>query len=112
MRKVMSWLAISLREGSKYISPFNIVYDMKIALNKKMYDKLIENSFYYAPPYYPLYGFAKKLHTNSPVTLTIYEWFQAGMKERFLDYLNNNYPDQNVIDLLKNVENGIGNKFD
>lgn len=103
----MPWLAISIREGSKYIRPFNIIYDMKIALNKRTYDKLIENSFYYAPPYYPLYDFVQKLHKKIPVTLTVYEWIQPNVKERLLDFMNNNYSRFNVGNVLEQIQRFI-----
>lgn len=103
----MPWLAISLREGGKYINPFNIVYDMRIALNRFLYDKVMENSFYYAPPYYALYGFAQKLHKSPPITFTVQEWSQPNIKEKFVDYMNNQYPKQNVINVLKDINKKV-----
>lgn len=104
----MPWLAIVLREGSKYISPYNLVYDMKIGLNRGLYDKLIANSFHYSPPYFPLYEFVVKSKQSKPITLTLYEWAQPGVKERFLDFMNNNYPNEDVIGILKALKQHIG----
>lgn len=104
----MPWLAVALREGSKYISPYNLLYDMKIGLNRGLYDKLIANSFHYSPPYFPLYEFVVKSKQSKPITLTLYEWAQSGAKERFLDFMNNNYPNEDVISTLKAIKQQIG----
>lgn len=106
----MPWLATTLQEGSKYISPFNIVYDLKIGFNRKIYDKLIENSFYYAPPYYPLYEFSQKLHKILPTTLTVFEWTRSGMLEQFVDFMNKKYPSINGIDTLKKIQNVMSSR--
>lgn len=103
----MPWLAVALREGSRYISPYNLVYDMKIGFSRGLYDKLVANSFHYAPPYFALYEFAMKLRQSKPVTLTLYEWAQSGVKERFLDFMNNNYAEENAIEILSVIKRRI-----
>jgi hypothetical protein len=100
----MPWFAEALRVGSKYISPYNLVYDMKIGLNKTLYEKIVANSFYYSPPYFPLYAFVVKTKQSRPVTLTLYEWTQVGVQEKFLDFMNNTFPSADVIEILKIVK--------
>jgi hypothetical protein len=107
----MPWLAISLSHGSKSISPFNIVLDLKIALNKKTYDKLVVNSCYYAPPYYLLYNFALKWHKENPILLSVSDWVLVGAKEKFQDFLYTNYPEINSVDILKQVQSFISNLY-
>ncbi|MGZ3814942.1 MAG: hypothetical protein ACXVA0_24620, partial [Mucilaginibacter sp.] len=54
-------LAETIKTGSKSTIAYHIVQDLKGVLNKTICDKLIENSFYYAPPYLPIYGFMKEV---------------------------------------------------
>jgi hypothetical protein len=103
----MPWLAITLREGSKFINPFKVVYDMKLGLNRALYDKLAVNAFHYSPPYLPLYGFAEKLKKSLHVTLTIQEWEQPGIKERFLDFMNITFPNQDAVGILNAIKKHI-----
>lgn len=99
----MPWLAIVLREGSKHISTYNVVYDMKIGLNKDLYGKLVANSFYYSPPYFALYEFAKKINNSPTITLTFYDWMQPSIRERFVDFMNSHYEKEDVIGLLRKI---------
>jgi hypothetical protein len=104
----MPWLAITFREGSKYISPFNIVYDMQIAINPKMYSKLIENSFYYAPPYYPLFSFAKTLSKSNSIMFTVGDWTIGNIKEKFVDFMNKNFEKHDLFAVLKAIKGLVG----
>lgn len=48
--KGMPDFAVTVREGSRYRIAYNVVRDMKQALTKPLYEELVENSLYYAPP--------------------------------------------------------------
>lgn len=56
----MPAFAVTVQQGSKFRIVYDVVRDMKGAFNKPLYDELIENSFYYAPPYLPLYRFMQQ----------------------------------------------------
>jgi len=99
----MPWLAESLKVGSKLITPYDVVYDMKIALKPSMHEKMIENSFHYGPPYYVLYEFSKKFYKSPPFMLPLYEWAKLDIKEQFVDFMNKFYPDVNVFDITKKI---------
>lgn len=47
--------------------------DMKRSHNRPLYDELVENSFYYAPPYLPLYGFMLQTKKWPMLSLTVME---------------------------------------
>lgn len=46
-----------VKHGGKYVVAYDLVRDLKRNLQKERYDRLLKNSFEYAPPYLPLYGF-------------------------------------------------------
>lgn len=50
--KGMPDFAVTVREGSRYRIAYHVVRDMKQALTKPLYEELVENSLYYAPPIY------------------------------------------------------------
>lgn len=87
--KGMPALATALKEGSKFRLVYDIVTDMKNALNNTLYDELIENSFHYAPPYLPLYGFMQQIKKWPMLCLTVMEWQDTKIKEKFTVYVNN-----------------------
>ncbi|MEJ7671696.1 MAG: hypothetical protein WKF59_03075 [Chitinophagaceae bacterium] len=93
-------LADTIQKGVPGFIPYDLVHDMKRALNSTLYKKLIENSFYYAPPYLPLYEFAEEIKKPNPLCITVMEWEQQ-MKEDFNAFFKKQYPDKNVEETLK-----------
>ncbi|GAC1315028.1 MAG: hypothetical protein NVSMB24_40350 [Mucilaginibacter sp.] len=78
--------------GNKNIIAFDAVRDMKSSFNKTIYDKLIENSFYYAPPYLPIYGFMKETKQWPMLLLTVMEWERPETQAAFREYASINFP--------------------
>ena len=103
----MPWLAVSLREGSKFTSAFNIVDDIKIGFKRPLFEKLVANSFTYSSPYFPLYELVKKVNGSTPVTLSIRDWAKAEVKEKFVDFMNSNYANEDVISIMKAIQTHI-----
>ncbi len=99
-------LADTIQKGVPGFIPYDLVRDMKRALNSTLYKKLIENSFYYAPPYLPLYEFTEEINRSYPLCITVMEWEQQ-MKEGFTDYFKKQYSDKNVEGTLKKIEEWI-----
>ncbi|MDP9079301.1 MAG: hypothetical protein M3O71_17870 [Bacteroidota bacterium] len=77
--------------GSKNVIAYEAVRDMKSSFNKALYDKLIENSFYYAPPYLPVYGFMKATKQWPMLLLTVMEWQQPETQAAFREYASINF---------------------
>lgn len=101
--KGMPALATTIREGSKFRRLYDVVRDMKRALNRSLYDELIENAFHHAPPYLPLFGFMMQLKKWPMLSLTIMEWEDVKIKERFGDYVLTNYPGHDADEVMEQV---------
>jgi hypothetical protein len=99
-------LAGAIQMGVMGFIPYDLIQDMQRALNSALYKKLTENSFYYAPPYLPLYDFAEEIKKSNPLCITVMEWEQQ-MKKKFTAFFKNQYPDKNVEETLKKIEEWI-----
>ena len=97
-------LADTIKKGSRDCQSYDIVRDIKIAFNSTIYKKLIENSFYYAPPYLPLYGFTEELKRTPQTCLTVMEWEQPETKGKFISFYKERYPGQSVEDAIKKIQ--------
>ncbi|MBL0745019.1 hypothetical protein [Chryseolinea lacunae] len=105
--KGMPALATAIREGGKLRIFFDVVRDMKMALNKQLYDELIENSFYYAPPYLPLFGFMVQSKIWPMLSMSIMEWEDAKLRTSFSEYVSKKFPHQSVKEVEENTEKWI-----
>jgi hypothetical protein len=99
-------LANTIKKGVTGFIPYDLVHDMKRALNSILYQKLIENSFYYAPPYLPLYAFAEDIKKANLLCITVMEWEQQ-MKEDFNAFFKKQYSDKNIEETLKKIQQWI-----
>ncbi len=99
-------LASTIQNGVARINLYNLIHDMERALNRELNKKLIENSFYYAPPYLPLYSFAEEIKSSQLLCITVMEWEQQ-MKEEFTSFFKKQYQDKNIAEALKKIEQWI-----
>jgi len=97
-------LAETIKTGSKYTIAYDIARDLKSVLNKTIYDKLIENSFHYAPPYLPVYGFMKEVKKWPMLCLTGREWGLDETKRAFKAYFTIHYPKINVDKMIEQID--------
>lgn len=102
--KGMPAFAVTVREGSRYRMAYDVVRDMKRAFTKPFYEELVENSFYYAPPYLPLYGFMKQTKKWPMLSLTVMEWETGDTQADFVEYLQNYYPENDAGEIKEEVE--------
>lgn len=102
--KGMPALATTIKEGGKLRILYDVIRDMKRALNKPLYDELVENSFYYAPPYLPLFGFLMQSKKWPMQSLSIMEWGDVKVRNGFSEYVLKNYPAQNVTEVEVQVD--------
>jgi hypothetical protein len=100
-------LADAIKKGAANCKVYDIIRDMKSAFNDKTYKKLIENSFYYAPPYLPLYAFTEKPRRTPLTCLTIMEWEQPGTKDEFTAFFKKHYPNQSVEDAITEIHKRV-----
>lgn len=101
--KGMPTLAVVVRDGSRYRIAYEMVRDMKIALTKKLYAEMVENSFYHAPPYLPLYGFMQGTKKWPMLSLSVMEWESANIQSSFEEYVKKQFPGIDTAEVLKDV---------
>lgn len=100
----MPALANAITNGSKGKILFDIVQDLKLALKPDLYSKLIDNSFHYAPPYIPLYGFMFEQKKWPLLNLTVKEWTDLKTRMTFEQYIEQKYPNQDPKSLVERIE--------
>jgi hypothetical protein len=103
----MADLATTIQQGAKLRIAYNVVRDMKRALNPTLYKKLIENSFYHAPPYLPLFGFMQQTKRWPMLSLSVMEWERTGTKDAFQTYVQQQYRDQDSAEVVGNVQDWL-----
>ena len=104
--KGMPAIATTIKEGIKFRIAYEVVKDLKIALVPSLYRELIENSFYYAPPYLALYGYMQQTKKWPMLCLTVMEWQDNKIKTLFAHYLNENCKNLDAVSITDQV-----NKF-
>jgi hypothetical protein len=97
-------LAETIQAGSKSTIAFDIVRDLKTAINKPLYDKLEEHSFYYAPPYLPVYGFMKEVKKWPMLCLTRREWELPDTKKDFKAYFKSHFPEMDADKVIGQID--------
>lgn len=101
--KGMPGLAGTLTEGSKTKILYDVVRDLKKALKPALYDELIENSFYYAPPYLPLFGFMMQFKKWPLLSLVVMEWENLEVQKGFADYCTKNFPTCDLSEIMGQI---------
>jgi hypothetical protein len=98
--KGMPDFATAISEGSKNKIPYDIVNDLKLALKPALYNEIIENSHYYAPPYLPLFGFMKGFKKWPLLYLSVVEWEDEKLKLKFGEYASRDFRGQDVVQMI------------
>jgi hypothetical protein len=102
--KGMPALATTIKEGCKFKIAYDVAADMKIALKPAFYNELVENSFYYAPPYLPVYGFMQQIKKWPMLCLTVMEWEDEKIKNKFCEYLQINFKTHDPAKIIGQVD--------
>ncbi|GAA4930349.1 hypothetical protein [Mucilaginibacter defluvii] len=108
----MPSLGSTLYLGVKYNRVTDLLRDIKRAFDKKLYDKFLENSRYYAPPYLHLYGFAKQ-RKSKLTCLSVMEWEKEETKTTFDSYLDAYHKDEHkgiIYDGVKRLINQLAQR--
>lgn len=69
-----------------------ILEDFKSVLKPALYNKLLENAVFYAPPYIPLTAFVASLKQDLPSFLPVYKWGDPKIKIALRAYLEKKFP--------------------
>lgn len=105
--KGMPVFASTLNEGSKTKILYDVVRDLKLALKPALYEELIENSFHYAPPYLPLFGFMMQSKKWPMLCLSSLDWIGPTARSEFHEHIKKTYPSQSASGVLKQVDKWI-----
>jgi hypothetical protein len=97
-------LAETIKAGSKSTIAYHLVRDLKSVLNRTICDKLIKNSFFYAPAYLPLYGFMKEIKKWPMLCLTRREWGLTETKKTFKTYVKSHYPQIDADKVIEQID--------
>lgn len=95
--------ALSYQEVTLY----DVVLDLKRALKPDLHQRLIEHSFLFAPPYYPLHQFIESPLRPPLQMFTVMDWHKDGMKNRFTGFMARNYPNINLSEIMSSIESQI-----
>jgi hypothetical protein len=96
-------LAFTLKQGNRTGVLYELVEDLKIALQPALYKELIENSFYYAQPYLPVYGFMRTIKKWPMLCLTLMEWQDTKIQTAFARYIKENFKNQQADNLINQI---------
>lgn len=107
----MPFIAETLRVGAYGSSLNDLTCDLKKALSISLYKKLLENSFYYAPPYLPLYMFTESLSPTIEKCLSVMEWEEPVTKEKFVEFFYKNYPFKDLPKFLEEIQKWVSSKL-
>ncbi|GAC1307541.1 MAG: hypothetical protein NVSMB24_19580 [Mucilaginibacter sp.] len=69
--------------GGRHVVTYGLVRDFKRIFNKPLYDELVENAFYYAPPYLQVCSFMAGRKRWPILILPVYEWMKPQSREAF-----------------------------
>lgn len=98
--KGMPALATVVKDGSKSRILYDVVQDLKLALKPVLYEELIDNSYHYAPPYLPLFGFMMQFKKWPMLILSVMEINLPKVKNELNEYIEKYYPAQGTLSKL------------
>lgn len=102
--KGMPSLADTIKNGSKSRILYDVVQDLKLALKPVLYEELIENSYHYAPPYLPLFGFMMQVKKWPMLSLIVMEWETSEVQQQFEFYSSKNFPNYTFRNIMKHFK--------
>jgi hypothetical protein len=92
----------------KYESSITILDGFKNPLKPALYDKILLNATYYAPPYLPLIDLAGKKGEGPLTTLSVFEWGQNEIQQELDKLLEKSFQQYNKNELRKYISKLIG----
>jgi hypothetical protein len=96
-------LADSLNSGEPLCHMGDVVSDMKRALRPELYARLVEHSFYHAPPYLPLFQYCDSNPQRSLISLIMKDWEDEDVKAQFVEYVTKFYKGQDATKVSKEI---------
>jgi len=88
--------------GCKNLVVYEVIRSFKRALRPELYQKLLENSLYFSPPYLPVYEFMEA-HRWPNKMLRVFEFENPETIKAFQSFLTKKYPTEQVNTILMQV---------
>ena len=92
-----------IKWGGSHVVAYDLLKDFKRTFNKVLYDELVENSFYYAPPYLPIYGYTQQTKRWPMLILPVHEWSRPETQSAFREYAGVYYKEMDTEELVTKV---------
>ena len=102
----MPYLGDALANSRKEVAIFDVTRDLKIALKPDLYQRLVDQSFYYSLPYFPLQQFAEQWVGRPLTALTVMDWGDIA-KAGFTEFMKKYHPDKKLPDILAVIDKYI-----
>ncbi len=103
----LPFLADIAKKGASDCKMYDLVHDLRRCLNSTLYKRLIDNSYYLAPPYLLLFNFILQPKSTPFTILSVMEWEQPGTKESFIDFFKKYSPEYDVTVALDNIQKWV-----
>ena len=103
-------LAVTIKRGAADCKSYDIIQDLKRVFTDKIFKKLIEQSFYYAPPYLPLYAFISKPRHTPLTCFSVFDWEAPGIKDQFISSFEYNFPNHEIDLAISEIKTKVGTK--
>jgi len=103
----MPYLGDALANSQHEVSIFDVTLDLKRALKPDLYQRLIDQSFLLAPPYFPLHHFIEAPLRWPLKILTVMEWQSPQIEEKFKVFMEKYYPKQDITEVLDAVKRHV-----
>lgn len=86
------------------VTLFDVALDLKRALKPDLYQRLIEHSFLFSPPYFPLNQFLS-IPLKPPLQiLTIMDWEEILTEQKFLNFMKASFPQHDVLGVIHQID--------
>ena len=98
MSKLIKW-------GTIHLVAYDLVMDLKKIVKEPLYDELIKQSYFQAPPYLQLFSFMRNTKNKPMFCLTAMEWDNIETIKAFKEFIESAYPKMNSTELIGQVNN-------
>ena len=100
----MPFLGLALVRSQREVSLYNVMLDFKRSLKPDLYQRLIDHSFLFGPPCFPLYQFIETPLRQPLQIFTVMDWEDSSNRKKFQDFMKKSYPQQDGADLLDQID--------
>lgn len=100
-------LGKALAVGSKDLVPYDLLQDIKGALNSHMFDSFMGYSLNSSQLYIPVYSFMLQIKKRPMLSLSVMEWENIKVKVRFAEFVQHTFPQFQAGALMAQIDSWI-----